>query len=149
MIDSCTTEPVQILLVEDNPGDVRLIQEAFRDATVEATFHTVRDGDAALEFLREQQSERASTLDLMLLDLNLPRTGGFEVLETIESDPDLTAPPVLVLTSSRSRDDIARSYDLSANAYLTKPSDPDEFAELGRAVEAFWFNEATLPPASS
>lgn len=138
------------MLVEDNPGDVRLIQEAFREADVETTFHTVTDGDAALELLRERQGPDSTTeLDLTLLDLNLPRTGGFEVLETIKDDPDLTAPPILVLTSSKAAEDVARSYELCANAYLTKPNSPDEFTELGKAVEAFWFDEATLPPAPS
>lgn len=150
MRDQRTTEPIQLLLVEDNPGDVRLIQEAFRETAVEIVFHTVSDGDAALEYLSDhRQAESAIDLDLLLLDLNLPRMGGFEVLKAIKDDPEVTAPPVLVLTSSESTDDIAKSYNLGANAYLTKPSDPDEFAELGRAVEAFWFNEVTLPPVTS
>ena len=144
------TEPIQILLVEDNPGDVRLVKEAFREAGVETTFHTVTDGDAALEFLRDRRNGvDPADLSLVLLDLNLPRTSGFDVLEAIKTDPDVSAPPVLVLTSSEAAEDVARSYDLCANAYLTKPSDPDEFTELGRAVEAFWFEEAELPPASA
>ena len=148
--DTRATEPIQILLVEDNPGDVRLVKEAFRDADIETRFHTVHDGDAALEFLRGCRADvDASELGLVLLDLNLPRTSGFEVLKAIKTDSDLVAPPVLVLTSSEATEDIARSYELCANAYLTKPSDPDEFTELGRAVEAFWFDEATLPPASA
>ncbi|WP_440771162.1 response regulator [Natronorubrum sp. DTA28] len=139
---------MHILLVEDNPGDVRLIEEAFREANVETTFHTVHDGDAALELLRERQRSGSTTeLDLALLDLNLPRISGFEVLAEIKNDDELTAPPVLVLTSSKAEEDIARSYKLCANAYLTKPSNPDEFTKLGKAVEAFWFEEATLPPA--
>jgi len=85
----------------------------------------------------------------MLLDLNLPRTNGFEVLETLKNEPDLTSLPVIVLTSSEATEDIVRSYELCANAYLTKPSDPAEFAELGRAVEAFWIDEVTLPPVPS
>ena len=147
MNDHRSTEPVRILLVEDNPGDVRLVREAFREADVETTFHTVSDGDAALEFLRGQRD--VADLDLTLLDLNLPRTGGFEVLEEIKDDPELDAPPVIVLTSSEATEDVTRSYELCANAYLTKPSDPAEFAELGRAVEAFWFNDATVLPAST
>ena len=149
MSDHRPSPPIRILLVEDNPGDVRLIREAFREADVETTFHAVRDGDEALEFLHEQQNDPSGAeIDLVLLDLNLPRTGGFEVLETIKEDPDLTAPPVLVLTSSEAAEDIAKSYRLCANAYLTKPSDPGEFAELGHAVEAFWFNDSTLLPAT-
>ena len=148
--DHSTTEPMQILLVEDNPGDVRLVEEAFREADVETTFHTAHDGDAALEFLRDRRiGVDATDLNLVLLDLNLPRTSGFDVLEAIKSDPELSAPPVLVLTSSEATEDVARSYELCANAYLTKPSSPDEFTELGRAVEAFWFDEARLPPASA
>lgn len=144
------TEPIQILLVEDNPGDVRLVEEAFREAGVETTFHTAHDGDTALEFLRDQRVDvDSSDLSLVLLDLNLPRTSGFDVLEAIKTESDVSSPPVLVLTSSEAAEDIARSYELCANAYLTKPSDPDEFTELGRAVEAFWFDEATLPPASA
>ncbi|WP_436343854.1 response regulator [Natronorubrum sp. FCH18a] len=139
---------MQILLVEDNPGDVRLIQEAFREVDVETTFHTVHDGGTALELLRERQRTDSTTeLDIALLDLNLPRIGGFEVLEEIKNDEELTAPPVLVLTSSKADEDVAKSYELCANAYLTKPSNPDEFTKLGKAVEAFWFEEATLPPA--
>ena len=141
---------MSILLVEDNPGDVRLIQEAFKTAGFETEFHTVTDGDAALEFLREQVlTPDGADIDLMLLDLNLPRTGGFEVLEVIMDEQKLTSLPVIVLTSSEATEDIVKSYELCANAYLTKPSDPDEFAELGHAVEAFWINEATLPPVPS
>lgn len=148
MSDNRSGGPVRILLVEDNPGDVRLVREAFRDVVVETEFRTVHDGDVALEVLRERQDcEGAEGLDLVLLDLNLPRTSGFEVLETIKDSDDLHAPPVLVLTSSRDADDVERSYELCANAYLTKPSDPTEFTELGRAVESFWFDEATLPPS--
>jgi len=137
---------VSILLVEDNPGDVRLIQEAFRTAGFEPTFHTVVDGDAALEFLQEGvDSASGPSVDLVLLDLNLPRTDGFEVLEAIRDEPELTSLPVIVLTSSEAPEDIVKSYELCANAYLTKPSNPDEFAELGQAVEAFWVDEAVLP----
>ncbi|WP_222918843.1 response regulator [Natrinema sp. SYSU A 869] len=145
-----STDPVSLLLVEDNPGDVRLIEEAFKSAGFETTFHTVTDGDAALEFLQNRAAtESGPDIDLVLLDLNLPRTGGFEVLETIKNDPELTSLPVLVLTSSEANEDIVKSYELCANAYLTKPTDPGEFADIGRAVEAFWFDEATLPPVPS
>jgi len=145
-----TSEPVTILLVEDNPGDVRLIREAFKSAGFATTFHTVTDGDAALEFLREQAAvESGPDLDLMLLDLNLPRTSGFDVLEEIKDDPTLASLPVLVLTSSEATEDIVRSYELCANAYLTKPTDPGEFVDIGRAVESFWINEATLPSLPS
>ncbi len=140
-----SSEQVEILLVEDNPGDVRLIQEAFKTAGFETVFHTDTDGDDALEFL-QTAVESGPAVDLVLLDLNLPRTSGFDVLETIQQDPELTPLPVLVLTSSHAPEDIVRSYELSANAYLTKPSNPDEFAEIGRAVQTFWIDEVTLPP---
>ncbi len=143
-------ESVSLLLVEDNPGDVRLIEEAFNTASFDVSLHTEADGDTALEFLHERAaSEDGPEVDLMLLDLNLPRTGGFEVLETIKDDPELASLPVLVLTSSKANEDIVRSYELCANAYLTKPTDPDEFADIGRAVEAFWIEEAALPPIPS
>ncbi|ELY63889.1 response regulator receiver [Natrinema versiforme JCM 10478] len=138
------------MLVEDNPGDVRLIEEAFKSAGFATTFHTVTDGAAAIDFLQDQAAtDSGPNLDLMLLDLNLPRTDGFEVLETIKDDPALSSLPVLVLTSSEATEDIVKSYELCANAYLTKPTDPAEFADIGRAVEAFWIDEATLPPVPS
>ncbi|WP_092931638.1 response regulator [Natrinema hispanicum] len=150
MSQQSDSESVSILLVEDNPGDVRLIQEAFRATGFEPTFHTVVDGDAALEFLREHVCETAGpSIDLVLLDLNLPRTDGFAVLEAIKDEQELMALPVIVLTSSKATEDIRKSYELCANAYLTKPSDPAEFAALGRAVEAFWIDEATLPSVCS
>ncbi|OAQ52492.1 hypothetical protein HTG_12785 [Natrinema mahii] len=147
MSPQSSTESISLLLVEDNPGDVRLIEEAFKTTSFDVSLHTEADGDAALEFLHERAAGEAGLeVDLMLLDLNLPRTGGFEVLETIKDDPELASLPVLVLTSSEATEDIVRSYELCANAYLTKPTDPDEFADIGRAVEAFWVEEATLPP---
>lgn len=152
MSNSPSSAPVSILLVEDNPGDVRLIEEAFKSAGFATTFHTVTDGAAAIDFLQDRTAtdpDSVPDLDLMLLDLNLPRTDGFEVLETIKNDPALASLPVLVLTSSEATEDIVKSYELCANAYLTKPTDPDEFAEIGRAVEAFWIDEATLPPVPS
>ncbi|ELZ03046.1 response regulator [Natrialba asiatica] len=150
MSHQTSREPIEILLVEDNPGDVRLAQEAFRTVDVETRFHTVSDGDEALTVLQERFASEASVhVDLVLLDLNLPRVSGFEVLETIRNDPELASLPILVLTSSKASEDVARSYDLCANAYLTKPSGPDEFASLGAAVESFWMDEAMLPPAPS
>ncbi|WP_226006737.1 response regulator [Natrinema salinisoli] len=147
MPQSSSNDPVSLLLVEDNPGDVRLIKEAFKSAGFATTFHTVSDGDAALEFLRERAATEIGP-DLILLDLNLPKTSGFEVLEGVRDDPKLPSVPVLVLTSSAATEDVVKSYELCANAYLTKPTDPDEFADIGRAVEAFWIDEATLPPLS-
>ncbi|MCU4974623.1 response regulator [Halobacteria archaeon AArc-m2/3/4] len=154
-----SSTPIDILLVEDNPGDVRLVQEAFREASLETTFHVASDGQKALNFLRkcrESESESESdsetdlptTPDLVLLDLNLPRVDGFAVLEEMRDDPEVSSPPVLVLTSSEDAEDIAKSYKRAANAYLTKPTSPDEFASLGTAIENFWFEQAELPPAT-
>ncbi|WP_242695536.1 response regulator [Halomontanus rarus] len=156
--------PIEILLVEDNPGDVRLVQEAFREAALETTFHVANDGRKALDFLRacqnpesdseETESESESEFDspsipdLVLLDLNLPRVDGFAVLEEMRDDPEVPSPPVLVLTSSEDAEDIAKSYKRAANAYLTKPTSPDEFASLGTAIENFWFQQAELPPVA-
>ncbi|WP_408958282.1 response regulator [Natrinema sp. 74] len=150
MSQQSARDSVDVLLVEDNPGDVRLIREAFESVEFTVTFHTMTDGDTALEFLQNQvAADSGPDLDLMLLDLNLPRTSGFDVLEAIKDDPKLASLPVLVLTSSEATEDIVKSYDLCANAYLTKPTDPDEFADIGRAVEAFWIDEVTLPPVPS
>lgn len=154
--------PIEILLVEDNPGDVRLVQEAFREAALETTFHVASDGRKALDFLRacrssesdseetksESELDSPSSPDLVLLDLNLPRVDGFAVLEEMRDDPEIPSPPVLVLTSSEDAEDIAKSYKRAANAYLTKPTSPDEFASLGTAIENFWFQQAELPPVA-
>ncbi|MXV64305.1 response regulator [Natronorubrum sp. JWXQ-INN-674] len=144
-------EPIEILLVEDNPGDVRLTEEAFKELPSETTIHVATDGDEALEFLSGKRSDDASASlpDLVLLDLNLPRMGGLEFLDTIQDDPKLTRMPVLVLTSSNAIEDVLESYELAANAYLTKPTDPDEYASMVEAVADFWFQRAALPPMPS
>ncbi|QLK25172.1 response regulator [Natrinema zhouii] len=141
------SEPAQILLVEDNPGDVRLTREAFKQGRIENDLHVVSDGIEALAFL-SQQGEYADVPrpDLILLDLNLPGKDGEEVLEELKDDPVLRAIPVIVLTSSRAEEDVVKSYELHANAYLTKPVDPDEFIETVRAFEKFWFSVVRLPP---
>ena len=140
-------EPAQILLVEDNPGDVRLTKEAFEHGRIENDLHVVTDGAEALEFLYQRgEYTDAPRPDLVLLDLNLPRKNGDEVLEELKADSDLRSIPVIVLTSSKAEEDIARSYELHANAYLTKPVDPDEFIETVRAFEKFWFSVVRLPP---
>ncbi|OIB56289.1 response regulator [Natrialba sp. SSL1] len=137
----------QILLVEDNPGDVRLTKEAFKQGRIENDLHVVSDGTEALEFLHQQNEYGdAPRPDLILLDLNLPRTDGEEVLEELKGDSELRSIPVIVLTSSRAEEDVAKSYELHANAYLTKPVDPDEFIETVRAFEKFWFSVVRLPP---
>jgi CheY-like chemotaxis protein len=145
--DSFRAEPAQILLVEDNPGDVRLTREAFKAGRIENDLHVVSDGTEALAFL-SQQGEYADVPrpDLVLLDLNLPGKDGEEVLEELKTDPSLRSIPVIVLTSSRAEEDVVTSYELHANAYLTKPVDPDEFIETVRAFEKFWFSVVRLPP---
>lgn len=140
-------EPVEVLLVEDNLGDIRLTQEAFEGVDSETKLHPVTDGDDALEFLTRRADDDAPSLpDIVLLDLNLPGRDGCEVLEAIRDDRRLHTLPVLMLTSSGDSRDIERCYGAHANAYLTKPTDIDEFASLVKAVEGFWFERATLPP---
>ncbi|WP_049928225.1 response regulator [Halopiger goleimassiliensis] len=145
-----SNDPIEILLVEDNPGDVRLTEVAFEDLPMTVDLAVATDGDDALEFLARRQTNEAETVpDLVLLDLNLPRMGGFEFLEAIQSDDELARIPILVLTSSNACEDIVESYQRAANAYLTKPSDPDEYAEMVEAVAEFWFDRAALPPPLS
>ncbi len=138
--------PARILLVEDNPGDVRLTKESFEHGPIENDLHVVTDGAAALEFLhRRGEYTDAPRPDLVLLDLNLPRITGDEVLEELKADPELRSIPVVVLTSSKAEEDVARSYDHHANAYLTKPVDPEEFIDTVRVFEEFWFSVVRLP----
>lgn len=140
------SESAQILLVEDNPGDVRLTEEAFKQAQIENDVHVVSDGTEALEFCYQRNEyEHAPRPDLILLDLNLPQKDGEAVLEELKSDPDLRSIPIIVLTSSRAEADVLKSYELHANAYLTKPVDPDDFIETVRAFERFWFSAVRLP----
>ena len=142
-----SSKSVDVLLVEDNPGDIRLIKEAFKDTDTEMRFHTVTDGHEAIEFLLQRDAyETAPRPDLVLLDLNLPRKDGYGVLTKIRETPEVAHLPVIVLTSSCDRDDIRESYKLNANAYLTKPTDPDEFATLAQTVDDFWLRNVTLPP---
>ncbi|MFC4543638.1 response regulator [Halosolutus amylolyticus] len=143
-------DSIDVLLVEDNPGDVRLTQEAFNAVTADISLHVTTDGLEALDCLsRLLEDPSASLPDLVLLDLNLPRMGGFEFLENVRSDSDLANLPVLVLTSSEATEDVRESYDRCANAYLTKPTDPDEFVTIAEAVVNFWFEQAALPPIPS
>jgi CheY-like chemotaxis protein len=146
MTDTRRGEPADILLVEDNPGDIRLTKEVFKEGGIANTLHVVEDGVAALDFCRQRgEYADAPRPDVVLLDLNLPRKNGDEVLEEIRDDPDLRALPVVVLTSSDSHKDIVKSYELCANAYITKPVDPDEFIEIIRAFEQFWLQVVRLP----
>jgi len=140
-------EPVDILLVEDNPGDVRLTEEAFAEASLENNLKVVRDGQAALDFVyRRNEHADAPRPNLILLDLNLPKVHGFDVLEEIKADPDLRRIPVIVLTGSKAEEDIVRSYEKHSNAYLTKPITPEDIIELVRTFEEFWLMLVELPP---
>ena len=138
---------VEILLVEDNPGDVRLTQEAFSDTKVSNHLSVVGNGEEALLFLRRQgQYASAPRPDLILLDLNLPRKSGREVLADIKVDPDLLRIPVVVMTTSEAEIDIINSYSLHANAYVTKPVDLDCFIDAVSKIEGFWLTIVKLPP---
>lgn len=140
-------EPVDILLVEDNPGDVRLTQEAFKEGNIANTLHVATDGVEALDFLHKRDEYAdAPCPDIVLLDLNLPRKNGDEVLEKIRDDSDLSDLPVIILTSSEAEEDIVKSYELQANAYLTKPVDPEGFIQTVRSFERFWLELVRFPP---
>ena len=139
--------PATILLVEDNPTDVRLTREAFKSAAVRSALHVVTDGAQAIAFLRrEGEWQGAPRPDLVLLDLNLPRKDGRAVLGEIKQDPALRHIPVVILTSSQAEQDIVRAYDLHANCYVTKPVDLDQFITIVRSIEQFWFTVVKLPP---
>ena len=138
--------PVEILLVEDNPGDVRLTQEAMKEGKVCNNLSVVGDGVLALSYLRnEGQYADVSRPDIILLDLNLPKKSGREVLEEIKNDADLRRIPVVVLTTSSAEKDILASYDLHANCYITKPVDFDHFMTVFRTIETFWLRIVELP----
>lgn len=138
--------PIEILLVEDNPGDVRLTREALKEAKVRNQLHVVDDGVKALEFLRRQPDyATAPRPDLILLDLNLPKKDGREVLAEIKADPELRTIPVVVLTTSQAEEDILRSYNLHANCYVPKPVDLERFLQIVRSIEDFWLTIVKLP----
>jgi chemotaxis family two-component system response regulator Rcp1 len=142
-----TVRPIEILLVEDNPGDVRLTREALKDAKVANTLHVVEDGVSALDFLhRRPPFIEAPRPDLILLDLNLPRKNGREVLEEIKSDKRFKAIPVVILTTSQAEEDVLRAYNLHANCYITKPVDFTQFTTIVKTIEDFWLTIVTLPP---
>ncbi|MYW90692.1 response regulator [Amycolatopsis rubida] len=139
-------EPIEILLVEDDPGDVLMTQEAFEHHKIRNTLSVVSDGEQALRFLhREPPFEDAPRPGLILLDLNLPRKDGREVLSEIKASPQLRSIPVVVLTTSEAEEDILRSYDLHANAYVTKPVDFDRFVEAIRQIDNFFVTVVKLP----
>jgi chemotaxis family two-component system response regulator Rcp1 len=139
-------EEIHILLVEDNPGDVRLTREALRGARVANDLHVVGDGEEAIEYLRRRgRYVDAPRPDIVLLDLNLPRLDGRDVLIDIKSDPDLAKIPIIVLTSSSAERDIQSAYELHANCYISKPVDFTEFLEAVRSLEGFWLRIVRLP----
>ncbi|MGA2156384.1 MAG: response regulator [Bryobacteraceae bacterium] len=141
------TRPVELLLVEDNPGDVRLTIEALKEGRVINNLIVVKDGQAAIAVLRRQgRYAKAACPDLILLDLNLPRKGGLEVLAEIKEDPGLKHIPVVVLTTSQAPQDVLRAYQLHANCYIVKPVDLDQFMSVVQAIKGFWLGVVLLPP---
>jgi len=151
MTDSDSTpQPIDILLVEDNPGDVRLTQEALAEAKVRNRLHVVRDGEAAMDFLRRSgEHGDAPRPDLVLLDLNLPKLSGMEVLQAMKDEPKLRQIPVVILTTSEAEEDVLRGYQLQASAYVTKPVDLDRFLGLVQAIDDFWLAVVRYPKEGS
>ncbi len=142
-----SSRPIEILLVEDNLGDIRLTEEALREGKVWNRINKVEDGVEALAFLRKQGNYTSVPRpDLILLDLNLPKKDGREVLGEIKEDPNLRRIPVVVLTTSKTEEDIIKSYDLHVNSYVTKPVDLNKFLNVIRSIEDFWLSVVKLPP---
>lgn len=140
-------KPIEILLVEDNPGDADLACEALASGKVVNRLHHVSDGMAAMEFLRRQgKYAGVPRPDLILLDLNMPKKDGREVLAEVKADPDLKRIPVVILTTSRAEEDILKTYNLHANCFITKPIDLHQFIKVVQAIEDFWFTIVKLPP---
>ncbi len=138
--------PIEVLLVEDNPGDVQLTQIALEDSKISVNLNVARDGVEAMAFLRKEgQYKIVPTPDIILLDLNLPRKDGREVLAEIKEDRILRRIPVVVLTTSGSEEDVLRAYNLCANCYITKPVDFDQFVKIVHSIESFWFTVVKLP----
>lgn len=145
-MSTAQTRPIQILLVEDSPSDARLAITALKQARVANNLHHVEDGVQAMEFVRRQgQYQNAPRPDLILLDLNLPRKDGREVLAELKAEPDYATIPVVVLTTSNAEKDILRSYQLHANCYVTKPVNFERFLECVRSIEEFWLSVVILP----
>jgi two-component system, chemotaxis family, response regulator Rcp1 len=145
MVDE--NRPVEILLVEDNPGDERLTREALKEGKVYSNLHWVKDGVEAMEFLRrEGRYAEVPRPDIILLDLNLPKKDGREVLQDIKNDDQLKRIPVVVLTTSKAEEDVLRTYNLHANCYVTKPVDLEKFIVVVKSIDRFWLTVVTLPP---
>ncbi len=142
--------PIEILLVEDNPGDVRLTREALKEGKVRNNMQVAVDGVDAVEYLKKEgKHSDAVTPDLILLDLNLPKMDGREVLEKIKEDPDLKRIPVVILTTSKAEEDIVISYNLHANCFITKPVDLEQFITVVQSIEDFWMTIVKLPTRGS
>ncbi len=140
------TRPIQILLIEDNPGDIRLTQEAFKESTISLVLNVATDGVEGINFLRKNPPyQDAPTPDLILLDLNLPKRDGREVLQEVKSDEFLRRIPVVILTTSTAEQDIQKAYSLHVNSYINKPVDFDKFFEIIQRIEDFWLSTAVLP----
>jgi chemotaxis family two-component system response regulator Rcp1 len=145
MVDE--NRPVEILLVEDNPGAERLTRDALKEGKVYSNLHWVKDGVEAMEFLRRQGKYKdVPRPDIILLDLNLPKKDGREVLQDIKNDTELKRIPVVVLTTSKAEEDVLRTYNLHANCYVTKPVDLEKFIVVVKSIDVFWLTVVTLPP---
>ncbi len=145
ILESVTS--IDILIVEDNRADIRLVQEILKRGKMIVNLHTALDGIEAMEYLRKEDKYKdMNRPDLILLDLNMPRKDGREVLEDIKSDKELKTIPVIVMTISKAEEDILRSYNLHANAYIVKPIELDQFMNVVRSIEDFWFTIVKLPP---
>jgi chemotaxis family two-component system response regulator Rcp1 len=145
-----TSRPIDVLLVDDSPGDIRLTREAFRDANKDIIVHVATDGVDAMAFLRRKGDQAdAPRPAIILLDLNLPRMDGREVLAQIKADPSLRTIPTIILTTSEANADIVRSYELQANSYLTKPVQLEKFESLVKSINDFWLVKAKLPERRS
>ncbi|MGH8691161.1 MAG: response regulator [Burkholderiales bacterium] len=139
--------PIEILLVEDNPGDVRLTREALKEGKVYSNLHTVKDGVEAMDFLHHRgKYQDVPRPDIILLDLNLPKKDGREVLQEIKTDDRFKRIPVVVLTTSKAEEDVLRTYNLHANCYVTKPVDLEKFMVVVKSIDVFWLTVVTLPP---
>ncbi|MDY6964705.1 MAG: response regulator [Halobacteriota archaeon] len=146
MDDETGSRPINILLAEDNPGDVRLTQEAFKEGKLRNKLYVTGDGVEAMAFLkREGEYADVPRPDLILLDLNMPRKNGREVLEEIKTDDELKRIPVVILTTSKAEEDILKTYNLHANCYISKPVDMDQFIDVVKLIENFWFTVVKLP----
>lgn len=146
MIKEGILRPIEILLVEDNPGDVRLTSEVLKEGKVLNNLHVVMDGEEAMAFLKkEEKYSNSVNPDLVLLDLNLPKKNGLEVLAEIKEDPELKHTPVIMLSVSKLEEDIIKSYNQYANCYILKPVDLNQFMEVVKSIEDFWFTIVKLP----